>query len=409
MKILWLSGNTSLYSNRTKDYNSGGWIGALERKISNHCDVELAVSFIFNDDCFKKKIGKTIYYPLDLYNSKIKKLRHNLFYEKSDEIEMQALLKVIKDFEPDLIHVWGTEISFGLISKYTSIPVVIHLQGLLNPVFNALFIPGVSENYFLNETGSRFFKKFFNFQTLRFWKHNSNREVDILENCKSLIGRTNWDKQISLLLAPKAKYHYCSELLRPSFFEANKWQSHQRNKVTMVSVLSNPAYKGIDLILKCANVLKNFTKIEFEWNIYGVNNCHFAEKLTGIKSKNVNVNLKGVANAEELISSLLISDIFVHPSYIDNSPNSVCEAQILGMPIIATNVGGVSSLIENDVTGILISANDPWILAAKIVEMKDNPELGNKLGRNGREAATQRHNSIKIVSNLVSIYQEIIK
>lgn len=70
-------------------------------------------------------------------------------------------------------------------------------------------------------------------------------------------------------------------------------------------------------------------------------------------------------NSDKLVELLLESDLYVHTAYIDNSPNAICEAQYLGMPIIATYVGGVPSLIEQGKDGVLIPANDPFMLAEK--------------------------------------------
>lgn len=407
MRILWLSGNASLYTERTKGYNSGGWIGALEREISKYPEIELGICFLHHDDCFKKVIDKTTYYPVKLYNTKLEKIHHNLFYEKYDQIEITKLLKVIDDFNPDVIHVWGTEISFGLISKYTQIPTVIHLQGILNPVYNALFIPALSKEYFLKHAGRGIFKNIFNIQFIRIWKHNMKRELEIFKICQNFIGRTDWDKNISQLLAPDSSYYYCGELLRSHFYQTNAWQPHQRQKLIVTSVLSNPPYKGIDVILKCANILKQYGNIDFEWNIFGVIENRFAEKLTGIQANEVKVLYKGIASAESLINELLESDVFVHSSYIDNSSNSVCEAQTVGIPVISTNVGGISSLIINNETGILVPANDPYYLASQILGLFKDKKNAKKIGANGRIEALKRHNNITIINDLINVYAKV--
>jgi glycosyltransferase involved in cell wall biosynthesis len=161
--------------------------------------------------------------------------------------------------------------------------------------------------------------------------------------------------------------------------------------------------------LKTADILKRFTNVEFEWNIFGVNEYDFWIKKLRINSEKVNIKFKGIADALILINNLLDSDLFVHPSYIDNSPNSICEAQILGMPIISTNVGGISSLIDDGKTGLLIPSNDPYQLAAKILELNNNRDLAIKLGANARIEALKRHNKDTITENLLSIYKNVSK
>jgi len=133
MRVLWFTNTNSLYKKSDTSYNGGGWIESLEQIISKTDDVELAVGFFYVDKYFKVKQGETTYYPISIYNSKIKKVLHNLFYSKYDKIEIDYYLKIIEDFKPDIIHIFGSEQSFGLITTETKIPVVIHLQGILNP------------------------------------------------------------------------------------------------------------------------------------------------------------------------------------------------------------------------------------------------------------------------------------
>ncbi|MBB3187202.1 glycosyltransferase family 4 protein [Microbacter margulisiae] len=407
MKILWLSGNPSLYSQHRVGYNNGGWIGALESIVTQRSDIELAIAFFYNDDCFRVKINNTTYYPINLYDSKLKKIKHHLLYEFYDNIETKWIQKILVDFNPDIIHVWGTEISFGLIGKYTDIPVVIHLQGILNPYLNTFFGSG-SRYSFINQNGSGITKIIKNIQILRWWKHNSKREIDILQNCKFIIGRTLWDKSVSKLLAPDSFYFYCSEVLRQPFYNTSDWQPHVHKKIIISSVLSEASYKGLDLVLKSANILMKYTKLEFEWNIFGVNDCFFAEKQTGLKAKNIHVILKGIVTAEALISELYDSDLFVHTSYIENSPNSICEAQMIGIPIIATNVGGVSSLIEDNLSGILVPANDPYYMATQIIRIACDHELSMKMGANERKIAKSRHNPASILKDLIVVYDSVL-
>lgn len=123
--------------------------------------------------------------------------------------------------------------------------------------------------------------------------------------------------------------------------------------------------QGCKPCLKDSKLLKETADMDFEWNVYGVDSIHFTERHENIKADDVNVCLRGTATAGELARQLRESTVYVHPSYIDNSPNSVCEAQYLGVPVIATNVGGVSSLIDNGMNGILVQSHDAYMLAGK--------------------------------------------
>jgi len=145
MKVLWFTNTPSLYKQSKFTNNRGGWIESLEKIMASEKDIQLGISFFHSDSCIKSQEGNTTYYPIPLYNTKLKKIRHALFYSKYDKIELSYYLRVINDFQPDVIHVFGSERSFGLLVSRTTVPVVIHIQGILIPYLNSYFAPGSSK------------------------------------------------------------------------------------------------------------------------------------------------------------------------------------------------------------------------------------------------------------------------
>ena len=165
----------------------------------------------------------------------------------------------------------------------------------------------------------------------------------------------------------------------------------------------------MDLILKTANLLKRLTTLDFEWHVYGVRDIRFYENKYNIRAKEVNVHIMGTAMKDELVDALCNSTLYVHPSYIDNSPNSICEAQMLGLPILATNVGGLSSIVRDGETGILFPANAPYTLTNLIKQLSADSERCQSLSKAAIAQATERHNPDNIRKTLLNIYQTILK
>ena len=161
------------------------------------------------------------------------------------------------------------------------------------------------------------------------------------------------------------------------------------------------------MVLKTAMMLK--TKgVDFVWKCYGNIDPSVVEKQLGMKHEDINVLLCGVASAEQLRDEISKATVYVHTSYIDNSPNSLCEAQISGCTPIATYVGGISSLIKNGETGFLIPANDPYQLAFLLEDLFFNPEKNLAIGKAAKEAAVVRHNPIQIVDKLLNDLQSLL-
>ena len=116
----------------------------------------------------------------------------------------------------------------------------------------------------------------------------------------------------------------------------------------------------------------------------------------------------GRKSAKEMVSIMTESSCFVQVSHIENSPNSLCEAMLLGLPIIATYAGGTASLIKDSEEGILIQDGDPYVMAGAIMELMSNKENAIRMANNAHRTACDRHNPQKIVKALLDTYIHII-
>ena len=96
-------------------------------------------------------------------------------------------------------------------------------------------------------------------------------------------------------------------------------------------------------------------------------------------------------------------------SHIENSPNNLCEAMILGMPCLATSAGGTSSILKDKEEGIIIQDGDPWVMAGAILELYRNSKMALEYGEKARITALKRHDKETIVNNLIQTYEIIIK
>lgn len=415
MRVLWIGGFglKSLNDNNTSGYNGGGWLASLKKEIIKCSDVTLGIAFC-KEHCFQKVVQDNIsYYVVPNYHKSRKDKYLDFIHIKDvtrDEIQWShyenQLKMVIDDFKPDVIEIFGSEFYFSLAARVSKhIPTVLHFQGILSLSIYIFLPPGISKwQYIMSGKGLR--GKYNNFQYLAYWQRSAYREKAVLKAVPHVIGRTDWDKQAIAVLNPNAKYHYGGEILRDVFYE-NKERTIP-SKITISSTISFPTYKGYDVILKVANILKNELHLDFVWNVYGNINPDFMEKQVGLRHEGVEVRLCGVASPTQLRDALLESTMYFHPSYTENSPNSVCEAQILGVPVVASRVGGTDSLVEHGKTGFLYPVTDPYIAAYYIMYLVDNPDVNIAIGKAAKQVATARHDKKKIVNELMETYQEMI-
>lgn len=416
MRVLWFTNSPCNYSGGNS-YNGGGWMTALQDGItnSNYLDgenIELGISFVMNGQ--PEKVGQDgiVYYPVPIAKKspkdKVLDALHPNDVHRDEVLWSHYISKfkyVIEDFQPDIIEIFGSELYMGLAVFATDKPCVLHIQGLLSLCVHIFLPPSVSRWNYIMKDGLT--KAWGNWQFLNYWNRSVYREKCILRRVHHVIGRTDWDRRAMTVLNPHACYHYGGEILRSCFYE--KQERKIPSKLIIVSIISLPPYKGFDLLLKVAKILKEEVKIDFEWNVFGNIDPRLAESITGILHDEVNVKLCGVASASQLKDAILTSSLYVHPSYTENSPNSICEAQILGVPVVAANVGGIESLIEDGKTGFLFPSTDPYMCAAQIYKVFKDVHTSISIGQEAQNAAWLRHDAKAIVKQLVETYKTIIR
>jgi len=420
MKVLWLSPTPGLYKKNkgTGGYYGSGWIASLQKILKeNSADIELGVAY--PSSCKEDVIrdGRTIYYPIYKHSKSFfdKLLYYYGGYKKFDQNCFVAELRnVIKDFQPDVIHLFGMENDFAPILGKTDVPVIVHLQGLLAPYDNAFWPVDFNANSFIWPPSIRewFIRNGYIFAKKSI-SERGKRERSLFKRVQYCMGRTEWDFQVSQLLSPKSLYFKVNEALRPEFYEnAGIWKREKKEKLIMVSTISETIYKGLDLILKTAKILKEETSINFEWRVVGISKqskmVKFFERCSSVKSETVGICYLGVQTSQEIVSNMMECSVYVHPSYIDNSPNSVCEAQLLGLPVVACNVGGLSTILDSGNAGILVPANAPYELAYHLKQFAINENYCEEKRLLGLDLAKKRHNPQRIVSDLISTYKSIL-
>jgi sugar transferase (PEP-CTERM/EpsH1 system associated) len=160
------------------------------------------------------------------------------------------------------------------------------------------------------------------------------------------------------------------------------------------------------LIRVCKTILPHFDQVEVlivgEGSlktelIQEVSTLGFAEKIhfSGIKT-----------NIPEIMNTL---DIFVLPSLSEGMPNTVLEAMSCGVPVIATSVGGVPEVIEDEETGILIESQDEDALAMALKELIENQEKRLHLGIEGRKRVLSKFSLERMVSEYQLLYESLLQ
>lgn len=412
MKILWFS-NTggSAYEYLNVRGVGGGWVKALEDSLKEK--VMLHVAFYYPKYSEKFEFKGVHYYPICRKGWKWEMFK-NLFNESFiDKDDITIYKKLIDDIRPDLIHIHGTENPFGCLIGSVEIPVVVSIQGNITVYYHKYF-SGIDRSdlfrTYISCSSVRdipFIKSFRS--TYNKFCRMRDREMRNLRQCRYVIGRTDWDYRITRVLAPESNYFHGDELLRDSFY-LSEWQANFKDKLIIHTTNGNSPFKGFETICQTLYLLIS-NGIDVEWRVAGVKENDLIVKVVktklGRKYPKRGLVLLGGLSEEHLAQKLSEADFYVMPSHIENSPNNLCEAMMVGMPCIATYVGGTGSLLTDGEEGILIQDGDPWAMAGAIIELKNNREKAIEMGKKAREKARQRHSKEAVASQYVDIYRSI--
>lgn len=419
MKVLWITNDVleSFYPFvEGKPTKGGSWVEALYSALKKHTFIEFGILTPVLDGARQKIIQEnTVYYTIPI-NKKSKK---KYLSKKLSE----HYLAQINDFDPDIIHIHGTELNFGLITKFLkpSLPVVCSIQGIITsyiPYLNSS-VANIDINRFKSLKNWLFYGGVKGFFTN--WNKYSIIEKRIYENNKYFIGRTNWDRSQLKALNPNAQYFHGEELLRNSFYQV-QWDIKTCRRESIFFSSAAYSVKGLHVLLKAIILLKTkYPNIVVNVPLSQIKNkltlreCLFGEDYTiylgylirKFKLEN-NVNFFNRLSAKEMAEQYQSNHIFILASFIENSPNSLGEAMLVGCPTIASFVGGIGSIVKDEESTLFFPSDDSNLLAYQIDRIFSCDELALKLSANAKKIAEKRHDLKSVSSQYQNIYEKII-
>jgi len=129
-----------------------------------------------------------------------------------------------------------------------------------------------------------------------------------------------------------------------------------------------------------------------------------SKKLTG------SVTVTGKVDADDIPPLYNLADVFVSPTLrVEGLPYNVLEAMSTARPVVASEMGGITDLIDNNVNGILIPPGDISSLTSEVIKLLKDPEKCAKLGKKARAKITRKFSTEKMTQETLDIYNEILK
>ena len=331
----------------------------------------------------------------------------------------------LRSFRPDVIHSWGVEYDHALAMVNAAEKeelldhMVASIQGLCGFIAEH-YADGVPEKAVNHSTFRDLIRKDNILQQQEKFRLRGKLEQQAVEKLRHVIGRTTWDHERVKEWNPKVNYHFCNETLRHPFYD-DLWSYEKcRAHSVFASSCSYPV-KGFHYLLKAMAIVRKAypdAAITVTGRSYlgggikeklrrGGYEAYLA-KLTKKHHLENAVRFLGDLSAQDMKQAFLDANVFVLPSTIENSPNSLGEAMLLGVPSVAADVGGVRDLMQDGTEGRIYEAGQVEALAEHICDLFAMEELAGQLGQNARVHARNTHDPEANLEALLEIYQKLM-
>ena len=409
------------YSNRE------GWLsGIFDRITEKRGEIEISVCFPIGN----LTAGEELLSGLTVNGAKCYGFHENPdtpeIYDRRLEREFREILEKAK---PDMIHIFGTEFPHALAAaRAFGKPerTLIGIQGLCYEIAK-VYMAGLPEEVQRKVTFRDFLRRdSLKQQQEKFYLRGKN-EMEAISLAGHITGRTRFDREGTSRINAKALYHSMNETMRSSFYEG-MWDPEACEKHSIFLGQGDYPLKGFHFLLQAMpEIIKKYP----DTILYVAGNSVISHQtvkekiklpaygkylLTLIRNYRLEdrVVMLGKLSETEMKQQFLRSNVFVCASVLENSPNTVGEAMLLGVPVVASRAGGIPDMIADGCEGLLFETGNPADLVSAVdkVFSKEKDAKGDtlaiRISKAGRRRAINAHDGETNYRRLLEIYWDIL-
>ncbi|MBQ7840765.1 MAG: glycosyltransferase family 4 protein [Lachnospiraceae bacterium] len=402
-----------------------GWLsGILNRLLQEEDQKSLSLGICFPVEGENASLCKKLYLGEKKREISCYGFGEDLAHPENYDASMEYRFgQILSDFEPDLVHIFGTEFPHAYAcAKVWNRPekTLVGIQGLCCACAEHYMadLPVKVQN---SKTLRDILKKdSIKQQQQKFYARAVNEEK-LLKLSRHITGRTLFDKTITSQINPDASYHFMNETMRAGFYEGS-WKIENCSRYEIFVSQADYPLKGFHYLLQAMKeILQSFPEAHILVagnSVMGVNGITSKLKIpaygkylrrlakeNGLEKK---IRVLGRLSEEEMKQAYLSAHVFVCPSSVENSPNSVAEAQLLGTPVVASNAGGIPSIMGDGQGGLLFEKGDVHGLARAVISIFQSDALAVDLSKREKDLAAAKYDGNENYRTLLAIYGELL-
>ncbi len=420
MKVLWIT-NIPIgeMANRMGSTSSGLWMDVMLRAFQEKKEHQIAVATI-GDVC---QIEHFCHEDVSYYRLPGTNQRGSLLKYRDTPEHIAQWKQVIQQEQPDLMMLWGSEFMHGFtaLEAAPEVPAVVYVQGLLESIARHYDV-GLRKREINRSMTLRSFllqDGVYSAQN-QYWTRVCG-ERKIFQHAGHAICENMWCESYIKRIAPDSVIHHLPLDINDCFRREERSKNVEAHSI-ICNAVGYPI-KGLHITLKALAILKErypdvklyipgsgaidpelpFLKMMKKTDYYR----YCARLIKELKLESHIVWL-GRLNQEDLAKQLATKNAFVLSSSIENHSGSLKEAMMVGLPCVASFVGGVPEYVRQGENGFLYQSGEYEMMAHWISTLFENEQLSQRIGTNARKDMLTLHANRDNYADMVSIMEKIV-
>lgn len=293
----------------------------------------------------------------------------------------RAVRRTIKKIQPDIIHAQGTERWCAITTAFLPYPKVITIHGFL-----------------------RMIDPLMKMKPRWYWKTQTILERIAIPRFDGVVAITSYTQSNVQDITPKT--WVVPNATDKRYFEIEPDRSRPPVILYVGNIQERKNQVGfLDAIAPLAKDHDFKVRICGPINANDAYNCELLERIARYPwAESV-----GKVSRDELTMELAKSSVLALVSHEDNCPMTILEAMSAGIPILASNVGGIPDLVDDGINGHLCDPGDPVSIRKGLRRILSDPAHATALGKAGKERALERYLPVAVAKRHLEIYREVLK
>jgi len=331
---------------------------------------------------------------------------------------VEGVLRIVDLFSPDLIHIWGVEVWWGLLRArgFLRQPVLLEIQGIKGAL-SRVFAGGLTlkEQRSCQGLKEMVMQRSIEKDRRKFMAWG-RFEKEIIAGCHHVVTQTPWVESWVRAANFGCNTYQTELMLRKQFYEAALWTPTTNEPAIFCSAAYPAPYKGVhDAIRAIALLSRRFPKIRLR--IAGAHQkaglrqdgyVRWLNTLCDELGVSGRIDWLGALSAELIVQEIQNCSVFVMPSHCETYCVALAEALYLGCPSVTSFNGGTSWLVADDTTGVFYPPGDVAMCAYQVERLLTDLDLAIRLSQNARAGAVARNNPKNIIASQLEIYRQVI-